>query len=126
LGTAPEDIVTQGGQFIDTYHSRAPEELVPGITFDTLDMRIYTKVGANVAAYRIFDNMVNEPAYLKISTANTTQLSTNLSITDANIYVIDATLLTEPSPLYARPGVVFINGERITYYKKNIYTPVVW
>jgi hypothetical protein len=126
LGTAPEDIITQGGQFIDAYHSRAPEELVPGITFDTLDMRIYTKVGANVAAYRIFDNMVNEPSYLKISTANTTQLSTNLSITDSNVYVTDATLLTDPNPLYARPGVVFINGERITYYTKTIYTPVVW
>ena len=128
LGTAPEDIVTQGGVFIDPYHSRAPEELVPGITFDTLDMRIYTQInsGANTIAYRIFDNMINDPAYLKISSANTTTLSANLSITDANIYVTDATALTDPSPLFAVPGVVFINGERITYYTKTIYTPVTW
>ena len=126
LGTAPADIVTQGGQFIDTYHSRAPEELIPGITFDTLDMRIYTKISANVDAYRIFNNMVDDIVYSRISTANTTQLSTNLSITDANIYVLDATLLTDPSVAIAQPGVVFINGERITYYTKTIYTPVVW
>jgi hypothetical protein len=24
------------------------------------------------------------------------------------------------------PGVIFVNGERITYYKKTIYTPVSW
>ena len=128
LGNAPEDLVTQGGAFIDTYHSRAPEELIPGITFDTLDMRIYTKINsnANVIAYRIFDNMVNEPAYMKISSANTTTLSANLSITDANIYVTDASALTTPSATFKIPGVIFINGERITYYKKTVYTPVAW
>ena len=128
LGTAPEDIITQGGAFIDPYHSRAPEELVPGITFDTLDMRIYTQINGNAStiAYRIFDNMIDEPAYFKISSANTTFLTTSLSITDANIYVEDATVLTDPNPIYARPGVVFINGERITYYTKTIYTPVPW
>ena len=42
LGTKPEDIVTQGGQFVDTYHSHAPEEMVPGRVYDTLDMRVHT------------------------------------------------------------------------------------
>jgi len=128
LGTRPEDITTSGGEFVDTYHSHAPEELIPGITFDTLDMRVYTRIngGNGIIAYRIFDNMINKPAYLKISTANTTSLATSLSITDANIYVADATRLTDPSPLYAVPGIVFINGERITYYQKTIYTPVAW
>lgn len=122
LGTNPEDIITKGGQYVDPYHSRAPEELVPGITYDTLDMRIYTKINgnANVIAYRIFDNMINEPAYYRISSANTTTLSANLSITDGNIYVTDASLLPDPNPTYARPGVIFINGERVTYYVKDL------
>lgn len=128
LGTAPEDVTTHGGAFVDTYHSRAPEELIPGITFDTLDMRVYTKIngGANVVAYRYFDNMINELSFQKISLANTTVLSANLSISDANIYVTDSSVLSTPNPLFAQPGVVFINGERITYYKKTVYTPVAW
>jgi hypothetical protein len=39
LGTRPTDINVDGGAFIDTYNSHAPEELVPGTTFDTLDLQ---------------------------------------------------------------------------------------
>ena len=42
LGTKPEDIVTHGGKFIDTYHSHAPEEMIPGRVYDTLDIRVHT------------------------------------------------------------------------------------
>ena len=42
LGTKPEDIITQGGSYIDTYHSHAPEEMVPGRVYDTLEMRVHT------------------------------------------------------------------------------------
>ena len=38
-------IEVNGGDFIDTYASHAPEELVPGSTFDTLDMTVSTRVG---------------------------------------------------------------------------------
>ena len=128
LGTRPEDIVTYGGAFVDPINSHAPEELVPGRTYDTLDMRIYTQIdgNANVVAYRLFDNMTDEASYLRISTANSTILTQTLYLTDANIYVADSTGLTNPSTLYARPGVVFINGERITFYTKTVYTPVAW
>jgi hypothetical protein len=47
LGTRPTDINVEGGAFIDTYSSHAPEELVPGSTFDTLDFRVYTRPGAD-------------------------------------------------------------------------------
>ena len=127
LGTAPEDIITYGGQFVDPVNSHAPEELVPGRTYDTLDMRIYTQFGnSNIAAYRLFDNMVEEASFLRISTANTTILTQTLYQTDANIYVANAAVLTAPSVTYARPGVVFINGERITFYTRTIYDPVAW
>jgi hypothetical protein len=47
LGTRTTDINVDGGAFIDTYSSHAPEELVPGSTFDTLDFRVYTRPGAD-------------------------------------------------------------------------------
>ena len=36
LGTRSTDINVDGGEFIDTYSSHAPEELIPGSEFDTL------------------------------------------------------------------------------------------
>ena len=47
LGLRPTDIVVAGGGYIDTFSSYAPEELVPGSEFDTLDMRVYTTPGAD-------------------------------------------------------------------------------
>ena len=43
LGTRPTDINVDGGAYIDEYSSHAPEELVPGSEFDTLDFRVYTR-----------------------------------------------------------------------------------
>jgi len=45
LGLRAEDILTDGGKFLDTYSSHAPEELVPGQLFDTLDIRVKTLPG---------------------------------------------------------------------------------
>ena len=49
LGTRPTDVNVDGGAFVDTYESHAPEELVPGITYDTLDLRVFTTPGADWA-----------------------------------------------------------------------------
>jgi hypothetical protein len=47
LGVGPSAIDVDGGAFVDTYSSHAPEELVPGAIFDTLDLRVYTTPGAD-------------------------------------------------------------------------------
>ena len=47
LGTRSTDINIEGGGFIDTYSSHAPEELIPGSEFDTLDLRVYTRPGSD-------------------------------------------------------------------------------
>lgn len=47
LGTRPTDINVDGGAFVDTFESHAPEELVPGIAYDTLDFRVFTTPGAD-------------------------------------------------------------------------------
>ena len=47
LGTRPSDINIDGGKYVGVFESHAPEELVPGIEFDTLDFRVYTTPGAD-------------------------------------------------------------------------------
>jgi hypothetical protein len=47
LGTRPTDINVDGGGYVDVYSSYAPEELVPGISFDTLDLRVFTTPGTD-------------------------------------------------------------------------------
>ena len=42
LGLDPESIYVDGGKFVDVYNSHAPEELIPGRVYDTLDMEVYT------------------------------------------------------------------------------------
>ena len=130
LGTRAEDIDVVGGAYVDTYSSHAPEELIPGIVFDTLDMKVYTKINGNVdvIGYRMFSNMMREESYLRIADAHSTTLASNLAITDTTIVVTDASKLTAPFidtvglGQTAIPGVIFINGERITYYTRNLLT----
>jgi hypothetical protein len=119
LGTRAEDIDVDGGAYVDRYSSHAPEEMVPGIVFDTLDMKVFTTIESNtkVLGYRIFHNMLRDPSYLRIADAYSTTLAQPLSISDLEIYVTDASVLPEPSPYDTIPGVVFINGERITYWQ---------
>ena len=40
-------IEVDGGGFVDTYSSHAPEELLPGAMFDTLDFKVYQTPGAD-------------------------------------------------------------------------------
>ena len=47
LGTRATDINVAGGAYVDAYSSHAPEELIPGAEFDTLDFRVYTTPGAD-------------------------------------------------------------------------------
>jgi hypothetical protein len=47
LGVRATDINVVGGAFIDTYSSHAPEELIPGSEFDTLDLKVYTRPGSD-------------------------------------------------------------------------------
>jgi hypothetical protein len=46
-GEGATDLNIEGGGYVDVYSSHAPEELVPGATFDTLDMRVFTRPGSD-------------------------------------------------------------------------------
>lgn len=69
--------------------------------------------------FRIFHNMNGYVEYLRMSKQHTAKLATDLAITDTTIYVDDTEGLAVPSPIDAVPGVIFINGERITYYQMD-------
>ena len=122
LGLRPEDINVDGGAYVDTYSSHAPEELVPGRIFDTLDMKIYTNVSGGVLGYRMFVNMFEETSFLRIADAFTTTLAQELNYTDTEIVVNDVSVLSVPNPSARLPGVVFIGTERITYYTVDTMT----
>jgi len=47
LGLRPEDMITTGGAYIDTYSGYAPEELIPGHMFDSLSLRVRTQANLN-------------------------------------------------------------------------------
>jgi hypothetical protein len=47
LGLRPTDINVDGGEFIGPYEGHAPEELVNGSEYDTLDFRVYTRPGSD-------------------------------------------------------------------------------
>ena len=48
LGHAPSDIVLEGDGFVSPDTSYAPEEVVPGQMFDTLDIKVYTSPESGV------------------------------------------------------------------------------
>jgi hypothetical protein len=132
LGIRPEDINIVGGAYVDTYNSHAPEELIPGRIFDTLEMKVFSKNSSNTQTYgyRIFHPMNRNPEFTRISANNTVALSSNLELSDEYIFVNNIDNLPKPNPAAGVPGVVYVNGERIHYYQhyndSDIAGAVLW
>jgi hypothetical protein len=127
FGTSPNDVSIDGGAYIDTYSSHSPEELIPGTLYDSLNMTVSTKIQNNsaVISYRVVHNMGANasstntslwPQYYGISAAHSTTLARPLNLTDSNVYVTNASALTSPNPSLLYPGIVYINGEKITFW----------
>jgi hypothetical protein len=141
LGVDPNDIIVDGGAYYDTYNSHAPEELIPGQLFDSLNISVYTGIAGNskTVGYRITHNMTANatasagnvnyktwPQYYSIFAANASTLTSNLYQTDTTIHVANANNFANPNPALALPGVVYVNGEKIVFYKnysQELVTP---
>ena len=56
LGSRAEDINVVGDAFISEYSAHAPEEVIPGGVYDTMDMKVYTRAsdGASVIQKRMY------------------------------------------------------------------------
>ena len=136
LGTRPEDINVDGGAYIDRFSSHAPEELVPGRIYDNLNMEVWTKLSfiSNVG-YRISHGMNADPQstnsrllpqYHRISKSNVTVLTYPLRPSDTQIQVLDARVLATPGRDTAHPGIIYINGEKIHYYRNLLDEVIPW
>jgi hypothetical protein len=112
LGTRATDINVDGGEFVGPYESHAPEELVPGAVFDTLDLRMYTDTGLEL---RIFQDMRGVQATYRMTAATTTTLTQSLAINGDVVHVVDAGALAVPDLANNVWGVLTISGERIMY-----------
>ena len=114
LGIDAANVNIDGGSYVDSYSSHAPEELVPGRMYDSFNLSVYQ---TDNIGWRYFDNMLGQRSYFRIADKNTTRLSANLALTDTSIKVVDATRLQLPNKVTGNPGIIFINGEKITYWR---------
>lgn len=119
LGVDIGNIQVDGGAFVDRFSSHAPEELVPGQMFDNLNLQVFSNVAPATTdyAFRLVDNMQQNHSFYRISDAHTTTLSQDLLINNDKIFVSDATKLSSPNRELNLPGIVFIGGEKISYYR---------
>lgn len=124
LGIRPEDINIEGGAYYDKFSSYAPEELVPGVMYDSLSLTVLTDInnGESTVGYRDFTSMNQESTYHRISGDYATKLAANLNVTDTTILVEDVDRLVMPDPDNTVPGIVFINGEKIYFYNVDFET----
>jgi hypothetical protein len=85
LGLRPEDINIDGGAYVDIYSSHAPEELIPGVMVETLDMKVYTQIngGSDILGYRIFNRSYSELDYYDSNKTRTVNETTFLRLADA-------------------------------------------
>jgi hypothetical protein len=111
------NIILSGGRFVDALFSHAPEELVPGRTYETVDIRVVTSNSTDTG-FRYFKNMNDVVTGTAFTPSTVTTLALPLLVTDTNITVTNGSILTIPNPGAVLPGIVYINGERISYYTK--------
>lgn len=72
-----------------------------------------------VVGYRIFKDIFDRVQYTRIADSNSTRLSKELTFEDSEIHVYDSSRLIPPNPYKNKPGVVFIDSERIEFFEKK-------
>jgi hypothetical protein len=127
LGVRPEDIIIAGGKFIDTYSSHAPQELLPGQVIDSLQLNVFTANVVdgnidygNVIAFKIFTDYKLPTSYYRLPAANTTVLSADLTYDASEIAVDNINALPDPNPIQNQPGSIWVNGEKINYFGRDV------
>ena len=117
--------ITLNGSWLDPYYDFvliAPTilRIDPAFSISSDDLIIVTHISESTRdtniEYRIFKSQTETYDYLGIGTSTKTRLTQDLAINDEWIYVENTDVLSQPDPTRATPGVVFVNGERITFY----------
>ena len=112
----PGDYVTNGSNIVLSELKRS------GLTASSIV--IVTHISENTiqpsTGFRVFYDMNGNTEYLRLSKDSTTTVAQDVFPTDTKIYVDDVTKLPFMTPTAENPGVVFIGGERITYYEVSL------
>jgi hypothetical protein len=134
LGVDSDDIDISGGRFVDTANSHAPEELIPGRIYDTLEIRVFNKTTANtVIGWRQFHTMNSNLIDANMNASGLVQIVDEIgpAATEFIVKVIDESPLMAPvvGPIVTTPDSrypeIMINGELMTYSAYNKETGVV-
>ena len=118
-------IVTFNGITLEPYYDyifATPTilRLDPQLNVSAADIIIVRSVSEadrnNNVEFRIFKGVTETYEYFGIGVTNSTRLAADLAIDDEWLYLDDIDVLTKPDPVNAIPGVLFVNGERITFW----------
>ena len=106
------------------YELASPNTILYKRQFLETDELIITEFTENsqrgMMSFRMFKNLLDQTNFYRISLQESTELSTDLGIFDTVINVKDASRCSVPDIAGNRPGVVFIRGEKITYWERDI------
>jgi len=83
-------------------------------TFHFANSQLKNKFG-----WRQFKDILNRNIYKRLDGSKNFTLADPLYWYDKEISVVDATLLPDPVPGSKYPAIIFINGERIEYFRKD-------
>ena len=118
-------IVTLNGQWLDPFYDfvlitptklRVDPALNPTAN-DIVVVRHYSEATRlKDVEYIMFKGITETYEYFGVSKNTTTTLAEDLLIDDKWIYVDNINVFSQPDPGRSTPGVVFVNGERITFY----------
>ena len=134
LGVDSDDIDINGGRFVDTANSHAPEELIPGRIYDTLEIRVFNKTTTNtVIGWRQFHTMNSNLIDANMNSSGIVQIIEEISPADTQFTVklfgesplmtpVTGPIITTPDSRYPE---IMINGELMTYSAYNKETGVV-
>jgi hypothetical protein len=109
----PGDYITNGASIVMSNNIQA--------TIGGASIVVITHISENAikpsTGFRIFQDMNGNVEYLRMCKDATTEIAADVLLTDTKIYVNDASVLPQVSADSEYPGVVFIGGERVTYWE---------
>ena len=116
LGTRATDINVDGGEFVGPYESHAPEELVPGAIFDTMDFRVYSRQFETYTG----DGSTTGPYVVPLG-ATDVEVAVNNVVADPDTYTFAGTDVTFNTAPAAGAVIVILEVDPITGLELRIF-----
>jgi hypothetical protein len=113
-GIAADDIIIDGDMLTNQDTHAGPEEVVPGQVIDAVAITVFD---TNVSgSYMQFKDMLNRTHFKRLNAFKHTTLTVAALQTNTTITVADASTFDLPNPAGNKPGVIYVNGERIEFF----------